>query len=217
MEDAQSKKAPIARLADVVSGWFVPTVLVIAVVAAAAWALAGQDFNFVLTIFVSVLVIACPCALGLATPTAIMVGTGAARAWRFEKWRQALETAHKIDTVVLDRPAHPAGQAERRHLQTTAAGRRELLLLGDSRSAARSTRLPAHCRGAKKRGLALAPRDFPRCPGAGFRPRSTAKKSLPATSVHAESGIDTAQAQRTRDMRKRAHADVFAVEGASGG
>ena len=76
VEDAQGKKAPIAKLADVISGYFVPVVLAIAFLSAGAWAISGQDFNFVLTIFVSVLVIACPCALGLATPTAIMTGTG---------------------------------------------------------------------------------------------------------------------------------------------
>ncbi|NLA85775.1 MAG: HAD-IC family P-type ATPase [Clostridiales bacterium] len=104
VEDAQGKKAPIAQLADIVSGWFVPVVLIIAVAAAVAWALAGKDFNFVLTIFVSVLVIACPCALGLATPTAIMVGTGkGAELGIIIKGGEALETAHKTGTVVLDK------------------------------------------------------------------------------------------------------------------
>ena len=104
VEDAQGKKAPIAKLADTVSGWFVPIVLGIAVLAAIAWALAGRDFNFVLTIFVSVLVIACPCALGLATPTAIMVGTGkGAELGILIKGGEALETTHKITAVVLDK------------------------------------------------------------------------------------------------------------------
>ncbi|HWQ05793.1 MAG TPA: heavy metal translocating P-type ATPase, partial [Feifaniaceae bacterium] len=76
VEEAQGRKAPIAKLADVISGYFVPSVLGIAVLSAVIWAIAGKDFNFVLNIFVTVLVIACPCALGLATPTAIMVGTG---------------------------------------------------------------------------------------------------------------------------------------------
>jgi Cu+-exporting ATPase len=104
VEDAQGRKAPIAKLADVVSGWFVPVVLGIAIVVAVAWAIAGKDFNFVLTIFVSILVIACPCALGLATPTAIMVGTGkGAELGILIKGGEALETAHKVDTVVLDK------------------------------------------------------------------------------------------------------------------
>ena len=104
VEDAQGKKAPIAKLADIVSGWFVPVVLGIAVVSAVAWALAGKDFNFILTIFVSILVIACPCALGLATPTAIMVGTGkGAELGILIKGGEALETTHTIDTIVLDK------------------------------------------------------------------------------------------------------------------
>ncbi|MEI8201099.1 MAG: heavy metal translocating P-type ATPase [Eubacteriales bacterium] len=104
VEEAQGKKAPIAKLADIVSGYFVPIVLVIAVLSAAAWAVAGKDFNFVLTIFVSVLVIACPCALGLATPTAIMVGTGkGAEFGILMKGGEALETTHKINAVVLDK------------------------------------------------------------------------------------------------------------------
>ncbi len=104
VEDAQSKKAPIAKLADVVSSWFVPVVLVIAFVSAVGWALAGEDFNFVLTIFVSILVIACPCALGLATPTAIMVGTGkGAELGILIKGGEALETTHKVNAVVLDK------------------------------------------------------------------------------------------------------------------
>lgn len=104
MEDAQGRKAPISKLADRVAGYFVPTVLVIAVLAAIIWALTGQELAFVLTVFVSVLVIACPCALGLATPTAIMVGTGlGATHGILIKSGEALEIAHKVDTVVLDK------------------------------------------------------------------------------------------------------------------
>ena len=73
VEDAQGSKAPIAKMADVISGYFVPIVITIAVIAAAAWALSGESAVFSLTIFISVLVIACPCALGLTTPTAIVV------------------------------------------------------------------------------------------------------------------------------------------------
>lgn len=104
MEEAQGKKAPISKLADIVAGYFVPTVMVIAVVSAIIWAILGHDLAFVLTIFVSVLVIACPCALGLATPTAIMVGTGlGANHGILIKSGEALETTHKVDTVVLDK------------------------------------------------------------------------------------------------------------------
>lgn len=105
MEDAQGKKAPISKLADRVAGYFVPVVMVIAVVSALLWAvLGGEDLSFVLTIFVSVLVIACPCALGLATPTAIMVGTGVGAGHGILiKSGEALEIGHKVDTVVLDK------------------------------------------------------------------------------------------------------------------
>ena len=104
VEEAQGRKAPIAKLADVISGYFVPAVLGIAVLSAVIWALAGKDFNFVLNIFVTVLVIACPCALGLATPTAIMVGTGkGAELGVLIKGGEALETTHSINAVVLDK------------------------------------------------------------------------------------------------------------------
>ncbi len=104
VEDAQGSKAPIAKLADQVSGIFVPVVVSIAFIAAAAWLISGQPFNFALTIFISVLIIACPCALGLATPTAIMVGTGrGAEFGILIKNAVALENAHKVDTVIFDK------------------------------------------------------------------------------------------------------------------
>ncbi len=104
VEDAQGSKAPIAQLADIVSGYFVPIVIVVALLAGIAWLAAGEGIGFALTIFVSILVIACPCALGLATPTAIMVGTGkGAEHGILIKSGTALETAHKAQVVVLDK------------------------------------------------------------------------------------------------------------------
>ena len=104
VEDAQGSKAPIAALADKVSGVFVPVVCGIALLSGIAWLVATKDITFALTIFISVLVIACPCALGLATPTAIMVGTGkGAEKGILFKSGAALETAHKINVVVLDK------------------------------------------------------------------------------------------------------------------
>lgn len=104
VEDAQGSKAPIAQLADVVSGYFVPIVTVIAIVAGVAWYIGTGSVEFALRIFISVLVIACPCALGLATPTAIMVGTGkGAENGILIKDGEALEAAHKINTVILDK------------------------------------------------------------------------------------------------------------------
>jgi len=104
VDEATSSKAPIAKLADKVSGVFVPIVIAIAVIATIVWLLAGYGLEFALSIGISVLVISCPCALGLATPTAIMVGTGkGAINGILIKSAEALETAHSIDTVVLDK------------------------------------------------------------------------------------------------------------------
>ncbi len=104
VEDAQGSKAPIARLADVIAGYFVPAVLGIALLAAIIWFIAGHSISFVLSVFIAVLVIACPCALGLATPMAIMVGTGrGAEMGVLIKSGEALETAHSTQVVVLDK------------------------------------------------------------------------------------------------------------------
>jgi Cu+-exporting ATPase len=105
VEEAQGSKAPIAKLADVISGYFVPIVIALAILSGLAWYLIGKESAvFSLTIFISVLVIACPCALGLATPTAIMVGTGkGAEHGVLIKSGTALETAHRIDTIVFDK------------------------------------------------------------------------------------------------------------------
>lgn len=104
VEQAQGSKAPIAKLADIVAGYFVPAVIAIAVASGIAWFIGTRDFKFALTIFISVLVIACPCALGLATPTAIMVGTGkGAENGILIKSGEALETAHKINAIILDK------------------------------------------------------------------------------------------------------------------
>ena len=104
VENAQNSKAPIARIADVVSGYFAYAVLVVAILAGAAWFIAGYDLTFVMVIVVSILVIACPCALGLATPTAIMVGTGkGAESGILIKGGESLELAHKIRIVALDK------------------------------------------------------------------------------------------------------------------
>lgn len=104
VEEAQGSKAPIAKMADIVASYFVPTVIALAILAAMAWLIAGESMTFALTIFISVLVIACPCALGLATPTAIMVGTGkGAENGVLIKGGEALEIAHQITTIVFDK------------------------------------------------------------------------------------------------------------------
>ena len=105
VEDAQGSKAPIAKLADVISGYFVPIVIVLAILSGLGWYfIAGKSLEFSLTIFISVLVIACPCALGLATPTAIMVGTGkGAENGILIKGGEALERTHEIDSIIFDK------------------------------------------------------------------------------------------------------------------
>lgn len=104
VEEAQGSKAPIAKLADVISAYFVPTVIILAVISSIGWLIVGETPLFAITIFIAVLVIACPCALGLATPTAIMVGTGkGAENGVLIKGGEALETAHVINTVVFDK------------------------------------------------------------------------------------------------------------------
>jgi Cu+-exporting ATPase len=104
VEDAQGSKAPIAKLADKVSGIFVPIVIIIALVVSATWFITTRDTAFSLKILISILVIACPCALGLATPTAIMVGTGrGAEHGILIKGGESLETAHKIQTIIFDK------------------------------------------------------------------------------------------------------------------
>lgn len=104
VEEAQGSKAPIAKMADVVSSYFVPVVFAIAVLSALAWYIGGESPVFSLTIFIAVMVIACPCALGLATPTAIMVGTGKGAEYGvLIKGGETLEKAHKIHTIVFDK------------------------------------------------------------------------------------------------------------------
>ena len=104
VEEASSSKAPIAKLADQISGIFVPTVITISIITFIIWMLVGQTFEFSLSVAISVLVISCPCALGLATPVAIMVGMGkGASNGILIKSSEALETAHKVNTVLLDK------------------------------------------------------------------------------------------------------------------
>ena len=104
VEDAASSKAPIAQIADIVTGYFVPVACGIAILAGVAWYIATGDFELAMIVFISVLIIACPCALGLATPTALMVGTGiGAEAGILIKSGVALEGAYKLDTIVFDK------------------------------------------------------------------------------------------------------------------
>jgi len=104
VENALGSKAPIQRMVDVVSSYFVPAVMIIATAAFLVWYLTGMSFTFSLTVFIAVLIIACPCAMGLATPTAIMVGVGkGAENGVLIKSGEALETAHKLEAIVFDK------------------------------------------------------------------------------------------------------------------
>ncbi len=104
VEDAQGSKAPIQKLADTISSYFVPVVVAIGIISALTWFFLGYGFSFALTIFVTVLIIACPCALGLATPTAIMVGTGkGAENGILYKNAESLQMANKVDLIVFDK------------------------------------------------------------------------------------------------------------------
>ncbi|WP_349670498.1 heavy metal translocating P-type ATPase [Lacrimispora sp.] len=177
VEDAQGSKAPIAQMADIVSGYFVPVVCVIALLAGVGWYIGtGGDLKFALTIFISVLVIACPCALGLATPTAIMVGTGkGAENGILIKGGEALETAHKINTIVFDKTGTitegkpkvtdvlPAGSVSKdRLLQLTASAER-----GSEHPLGQAIVL-----GAKESGLTLLEaEEFDSLTGRGIRAR----------------------------------------------
>ena len=143
VEEAGGSKAPIAKLADKVSGIFVPVVITIAVITIIVWLLSGATFSFALASGIAVLVISCPCALGLATPTAIMVGTGrGAEQGILIKSGESLETAHLVDTVVLDKTGtitegHPAVAAVR-----TAPGVTEAELLGLAASLEKASEHP---------------------------------------------------------------------------
>ena len=178
VEEAQGSKAPIQRLADVIAGYFVPAVIGIATVTFLIWLAFGPSpaFTFALLNFVAVLIIACPCALGLATPTAIMVGTGkGAENGVLIRSGEALETAHKIKAIVLDKTGTltigqprvtdvvPAGQFEEEELLAAAA------------SAERGSEHPlgqAIVDYAKERGLRLADAsDFNAIPGHGIEAR----------------------------------------------
>ena len=173
VEDAQGTKAPIAQMADIVSGYFVPIVFGIALIAALAWFISGQSIEFSLTIFISVLVIACPCALGLATPTAIMVGTGKGAEYGILiKSGVALETTHKINTVIFDKTGTiTEGKPEVTDIIVAKdISKERLLLIGAS--AERGSEHPlgeAIVLEAQKKGLTLlVPEQFEALPGRGI-------------------------------------------------
>ena len=173
VEDAQGTKAPIAKMADIVSGYFVPIVFAIAVIAGLAWLLAGESVVFSLTIFIAVLVIACPCALGLATPTAIMVGTGKGAEYGILiKGGEALESTHKVNAIVFDKTGTlTEGKPEITDIITSDSLERSRLLQLAA-SAEKGSEHPlgeAIVRGAEKESLPLLPVEkFTAIPGHGI-------------------------------------------------
>jgi Cu+-exporting ATPase len=176
VEQAQGSKAPIAQMADVVSGYFVPIVMLIALAAGAAWLISGQSVAFSMSIFTAVLVIACPCALGLATPTAIMVGTGkGAESGILIKGGAALEATHRIQTVILDKTGTITEGAPVVTDVILSNGMKEDELLQIAASAEKGSEHPlgdAIVQSAESRGLSLLPMDrFQAVPGRGIEAR----------------------------------------------
>ena len=196
VEDAQGKKAPIAKVADKVAGVFVPVVMSIAALAAILWLLLGQDFTFALRIFTSVLVIACPCALGLATPTAIMVGTGlGASHGILIRSGEALEITHATDTVVLDKTGTVTeGSPAVAAVRPVGISEAELLTLAAGvESVSQHPLAKAITAEAGKRGLETpsAPEAFENLSGRGLRATVEGKVILAGNQrLMAENGID---------------------------
>jgi len=182
VEDAQGSKAPIAKLADVISAYFVPTVIVLSIIATIGWLLAGETPVFALTIFIAVLVIACPCALGLATPTAIMVGTGkGAENGVLIKGGEALETTHQIKTIVFDKTGTiTEGRPVVTDIITNGISENEILAL--AASAEKGSEHPlgeAIVRGAEEKNLEFKSiEEFNAIPGLGIEVKIDGKTIL---------------------------------------
>ena len=182
VEEAQGSKAPIAKLADVISAYFVPTVIILAIAASGAWLMAGETPVFSLTIFIAVLVIACPCALGLATPTAIMVGTGkGAENGVLIKGGEALETTHQIKTIVFDKTGTiTEGKPIVTDIITNGISEDEILVLAASSEKGSEHPLgEAIVRGAEDKGLELKEiEEFNAIPGHGIEVKIENKNIL---------------------------------------
>jgi Cu+-exporting ATPase len=186
VEEAQGMKAPIQRLADRISGVFVPVVVAIAALTFTVWLVSGPGFTFALLNFVAVLIIACPCAMGLATPTSIMVGTGrGAESGILVKGGEALEAAHKLTTIVLDKTGTLTRGAPELTDVITTNELDEVDLLRLAASAERGSEHPlgeAIVRGANDRGLALAEAErFHATSGGGVRARVEGREVLVGT------------------------------------
>jgi Cu+-exporting ATPase len=227
VEEAQGTKAPIQRLADRISGVFVPVVIALAVVTFLVWLLFGPEPAFTLALlnFVAVLIIACPCAMGLATPTSIMVGTGiGAERGILVKGGEALETAHKLTTVVLDKTGTlTRGEPELTEV-LAANGLPENELLRLAASAEKASEHPlgeAIVRGARERGLKLAePEDFDAPTGRGVRAGVEGRSVLVGSRrFMEESGVSgDGLSSRSEELSAEGKTPVFvAVDGSPAG
>jgi len=183
VEETQGSKAPIQRLADSVSSYFVPAVMLIALASSLAWLfIAGESATFALTVFISVLIIACPCALGLATPTAIMVGTGkGAEKGILIKSAEALENAHRLKVIAFDKTGTlTKGEPEVTNIVATGMAEDELLKY--AAAAERKSEHPiakAVLTKAKERRIKMPDLDgFKALPGHGIEATSSGKKLL---------------------------------------
>jgi Cu+-exporting ATPase len=202
VEEAQGSKAPIQRIADIVAGYFVPAVLIVALVTLAAWLITTGDPGRAVLAFTAVLVIACPCSLGLATPTAIMVGTGrGAESGILIRGAEHLERAHKIDTVVLDKTGTlTKGEPSVVSVVAISASDDEEPSIDEMLTLAASAELrsehplgTAIVRHAEALGLNPAePSSFQAIPGKGVKAQVHAKEVLVGTvRLMADQGIDT--------------------------
>jgi Cu+-exporting ATPase len=227
VEQAQGSKAPIARLADVISSWFVPTVLVIAALAFVAWAALDPSPAGIATAlerFVAVLVIACPCALGLATPAAVAVSTGrGAELGVLVKGGAALEAASRIDSVLLDKTGTlTLGKPQLTRVVALDRSEHELLaLVASVESSSEHPVAQALVKGARGRGLALEPaQSFVNEPGFGVEARVGAQVVRVGTRAWlAEVGVATdALDARADALADRGETPIFvALDGALAG
>ena len=201
VEDAQGSKAPIQRVADKVASYFVPAVLVAALVTLAAWLIATGDPGRAVLAFTAVLVIACPCSLGLATPTAVMVGTGrSAELGILIKGAEHLERAHKIDTVVLDKTGTiTKGEPAVVSIVPVGTSGDSQGFIGEMLTFAASAELPSEhplglaiIKHARSLGLSIGePSNFQAIPGKGVKAEVKGKEVLVGTvRLMADHGID---------------------------
>ncbi len=227
VQEAQGSKAPIQRLADTISGIFVPVVMAVALLTFVVWYTFGSPetrFTFALLNFIAVLIIACPCAMGLATPTAIMVGTGkGAEMGILFKNAESLERAQKIDTIVLDKTGTlTRGEPQVMEVLGNGFGEKELLFLAGS--AEKGSEHPlgeSIVAAAVARGISLdGAEEFEALPGHGVRARVSGREVLLGNErLMTDRGIDLGGMTRNAaDLSVRGRTPMFvAVDGRAGG